>query len=60
MSLDLRLKRLEAVMMAAAPEIHLVVVPIGEAEADADAIGDTGINGESSLIVIVGVDAAPR
>jgi hypothetical protein len=58
MNLDFRLKRLEAVMMAAAPEIHLVVVPIGEAEADA--IGDTGINGESSLIVIVGVDAAPR
>jgi hypothetical protein len=58
MSLDSRLKRLEAVIMAAAPEIRLVIVPIGEAEADA--IGDTGINGESSLIVIVGVDVAPR
>jgi hypothetical protein len=58
MSLDSRLKRLEAVMMAAAPEIHLVVAPIGEAEADV--IDDTGINGESSLIVIVGVDAARR
>jgi hypothetical protein len=58
MSLDSRLKRLEAVMMAAAPEIHLVVVPIGEAEADV--ISDACLNRESSLIVIVGVDASPR
>ncbi len=56
MNLDFRLKRLEAVMFASAPEIRLVIVPIGEAEADA--IGDTGINGESSLIIIVGVDTA--
>jgi hypothetical protein len=58
MSLDSRLKRLEAVMMAAAPEIRLVVVPIGEREADV--ISDAGLIGGESLIVIVGVDAAPR
>jgi hypothetical protein len=44
--------------MAAAPEIHLVVVPIGQAEADA--IRDADLVRGESLIVIVGVDAAPR